>query len=431
MERVNDLIQRLKTALNNKQVRKICEYVLIVVLLYQSAGIRKDTLFSVKIIVLLVVTAAYAALRYEYFRDRIRIKQGVGAMALLAMFAFAACAINGFESFSTYVGVVFQYTIGFFVAAAFPYKSFRAKYLRVMTVLAVGSLVIYGIQMAAPVLLHWLPRHDNGNATTFYLDAGISAVMVAKGWLPQIVMATRNSGFCWEPGCYQAFLSIALAIVFDRCANDTEISCKDILLIVLFAVTLVTTMSFTAFALLALILLVNIKTCLRILIGLMEKNKWMKILVIVGMCAAGGLAVYVLLSRLLDMTGGGPAYTIADRFNFGEIKYIFVDQQGKLNLLGMSFDDAAALPTAYGGFANSVIYTAVCLGTPSAVLLLAMNAKTSAQFLRCKWLLFAILVTSFSTEGLMYKVFFMALAFMGLFYSSDRKKSKTEEGIIE
>lgn len=426
MEQIVKLIESLKIGLNNKRIRTVCEYILVVVLLFQSAGIRKDAFFSLKIVVIMVVVAVYAALRYEQIRSRINIRQGVGCLALLVVFAAAACATNGFESFATYAGVVCQYAIGFFVAATVPYKNFRLKYFKVMTVLAAGSLVIFAVQVVAPVLLYWLPQYDNGSATTYYFDAGISAVMAAKGWLPQIVFANRNSGFCWEPGCYQVFLSIALAIAFERCANIQHFHWKDLTYIGLFAVALITTMSFTAFLLLVCIILFNFKTCLRILIMMIEKNKWTKAITIGGLSVAVVMILYILMTRLMATTGES-GYTFSDRINLAEIKYIFVNLDGSINLTGMSFQDATEIPTAFGGFANSIVYAAVCLGLPSVVLLLAMNLKTSFLFLRDKWLYFIIVVVSFSTEGLLYKVFFMTLAFMGVLYSQGKKASQSKE----
>lgn len=430
MSQIAKLIEALKTSLNKKQILTICEYLWVVVLLYQTAGIRKDAFFALKIIVLLFLSAVYSALRYEQRSNQINIKQGIGCMVLLTVFAAAACVTNGFESFSSYMGVILQYAIGFFIAVAIPYKTFKQRYFKVMTVLAAGSLVIFAIQIVAPALLYWLPQYDSGSASTYYLDAGISAVMAAKGWLPQIVFAKRNSGFCWEPGCYQAFLCIALAIAFERCARARYFSWKDLAYIGLFAIALITTMSFTAFLLLACIILFNIRTCLRVLIMLVEKNKWTKRITL-GTLAVGVTAMLAIVVIRLLGASGEHGYSFADRMNLSELKYIFVNLDGSLNLTGMSFQKAAQIPTAFGGFANSIIYAAVCLGVPSMLLLLLMNLKTSFVFLRDKWLYFIIVVVSFSTEGLFYKVFFMALAFMGVLCSKHKPSDQSKELVSE
>ena len=399
MRLANDLIA-------NKRIQSLCEYILLVILLYQSAGIRKEEHFALKIIAILIIVALYAFFRREELLQRINLKIGAGCLFLLVLFAGLACLINGFESFSTYVGVIIQYAIGFFAAAIIPVRTFKVKYFRIMIVLAIGALVVFVIQLFAPSLIQLLPQYDSGSSTSYYFDAGISAVIASKGWLPQIVFGNRNSGFCWEPGCYQAFLSLALAIAFDKCGRAKVLSAKKIFPIILFAVSLITTMSFTAFFLMACIVLAYWRVCLRIIILLVEKNKWVK-RVFCGVSFVAFVAVvYILITRISGVMRGDSGYTLSERMNLGEIKYIFVRPDGRLNLLGMSFADVSQLDVRFGGFANSIIYTAICLGLLSAVLLLLMNLRAGTLFLYHKWLYFLIAVVSFSTEGLFYKIFF-------------------------
>lgn len=75
--------------------------------------------------------------------------------------------------------------------------------------------------------------------------------MQSKGY-GNFLLTTRNAGICWEPGCYQAFLNIALLFLLDGWKyREIEPSFKQLLVLI---ITIITTGSTTGLILFAIIL---------------------------------------------------------------------------------------------------------------------------------------------------------------------------------
>lgn len=383
----------------------IMVYVLIIALFYVTGGAFSYTNFQLQLIAFLVIIGIYAIAK-GYTR-RIT-NNALGAFIVMSIFALIVPIFNS-DSVTTYLGVIIQLLIGLLVAASIDPVIFRKVYVKVILFFATASLAFFLIGMIAPNVAFVFP-YIEGEASVDYYNAFIYVFMQPKGY-SHFLLTTRNAGICWEPGCYQSFLNIALLFLLDGWKNgEIEPSFKKLLVLV---VTIITTGSTTGFVLLALILLyyrkvwrVSNKRGVLIPIVILA--------VIMFMLFRTSIGIDFMQKITREITASGDEQ---DFFNRISLKYLSLYFRDGIWFFGMSFKRLVEFQQKYrselGGMWNSVIQSLLCLGTPFTIMHLIGYYKGSKVMTHSKVLLFIVMIACASAETLFWRVFFNTIAFYG------------------
>lgn len=383
----------------------IMVYVLIIALFYVTGGAFSYTNFQLQLIAFLVISAIYAIAK-GYTR-RIT-NNALGALIFMSLFALIVPILNS-DSVTSYVGVIIQLLIGLFVAASIDPAIFRKVYVKVIVYFATASLAFFLIGMIAPNVAFVFP-HIEGEASVDYYNAFIYVFMQPKGY-SHFLLTTRNAGICWEPGCYQAFLNIALLFLLDGWKyREIEPSIKQLLVLI---ITIITTGSTTGLILLAIILFAY-----RNVWGIRNKNGILIPIVIL-------VAILIMLFRTSigidfmqkitrEITASGDEQNFFNRIS---LKYLALYFRDGIWFFGMSFRRLIEFQQQYrselGGIWNSIIQSLLCLGTPFTIMHLIGYYKGSKVMTHSKILLFIVMIACASAETLFWRVFFNTIAFYG------------------
>ena len=380
------------------KVKNTIEYALIIALYYVTGGAFSYTHYSIQITVFFVLSLAICYFTKSYhYALRVRAFMVWAIMSLFVMIV----PLMFHDSIPTYIAIVMQLGIGLFCAAIIPLENFKQKYINVIVFFAAVSLVGYAIGLIAPTFALRFPL-TIGDASVDYYNAGIYVFMKAKGY-NYLVLMDRNAGICWEPGCYQTFLNIALLFLLNAQAKEPQ---KYFYLkFAVLVVTVATTVSTTGFVILALLLILYLPVWSKRL-----AKKWWLIPVAIALL----IVVYNVtpIRELLRTKLGrefGESNSFLDRISLNRIRY-FISDNGIPYFFGMSF----AKWLTYGKTLwNSVIHSFLCLGIPFTLIQLTGYWKGGNKLVSKKGVLFLVMLMCASTETLFWRVFFNTIAFYG------------------
>lgn len=322
--------------------------------------------------------------------------------ALKKMLFLATCmvlviALNGVSQYSSYVAIALQVLAAYFVAYRIEYDDFKKKYINIISFFAAVSLVGHVISLAYPTFALYFPKTE-GEYSSNYYNAFIHVFQAARGYT-NLVMSKRNAGIFWEPGAYQAFLNMGLLFLLSM--KDVKNKGRKALVLIL---AIVTTGSTTGYFVLAFLGIIFRKQLMEMLGG---NNK---LLTLLGILV--GMFFLIYTSRINPFSG---VKKIVDEFTRGHfLERLFLDDlqiifQRPLNFLGISFETYEAMGRGSG---NSIVHTMVTLGIPFAGMLLKMYLDYARRSER-KWLIIVVLMFIFSTESLLWRPFFLCLAWYG------------------
>lgn len=384
--------------LKKRKITNITEYILIIGLYYVTGGAFSYTNYSMQITVFFLASLAicYIMGKQHYSLRRTAFV----AWMMMSFFAiFVPIMFN--DSFPTYIAIIMQLGIGLFCASIISPEVFKKKYIDIIAVFAAISLVCFGVGIVYPQIALFFPE-TIGEASVDYYNAGVYVFMKAKGY-SGFILTSRNSGICWEPGCYQMFLNVALLFLLDSKLKKEGKKFYFTLLILM--VTIITTMSTTGFILMLCILVCyRKKWCF-------DKYVWFLIIPI--FCAS--LIVFRETTDFYGFISGkisrefGENLGFLDRISLSKIKYIISDN-GIVYFLGMSFSKWLTYNTSLW---NSIIHSILCLGIPFTAIHLRGYWKGSHFLVNRGLLLFIVMICCASTETLFWRVFFNTIAFYG------------------
>lgn len=384
------------------KVHNIIEYGLIIAMYYVTGGAFSYTNYSTQITVFFLVSAAIA-IGTGAAKKILRRKCFIALYAMSLLLIIVPLLNN--DSISTYIAIIMQLLIGAFIASVIPPFEFCKKFTRVMIFFATVSLVGFAIGTIYPSIATLFPL-TIGDASVDYYNAGIYVFMRPKGY-SSFFMTSRNAGICWEPGCYQCFLNIALLFLIEerRTEEVNHFYRKFIILII----TICTTFSTTGMIILVMILAFNIDVW-------SGRQKISKLIIpIIGVMLglifllntdAGRGIITKIVSEFSG--NGSQGQTLYSRISLEYIKYLF---EGGFWFFGMSF--SRFLTFGRTGLWNSIIHSILCLGIPFTVIQLIGYWKGCRRLVKKGTLLFIILLTCASTETLFWRVFFNTIAFYG------------------
>lgn len=389
----------MNNKIKQRKIVNIIEYGLIIALYYVTGGAFSYTNYSVQITVFFLTALAICYImgkqRYALRKFAFFAWMGMSFFVILVPLLFN-------DSLSTYIAIIMQLGIGLFCAAIIPVKKFKNKYIEIIVFFAGVSLVCFVLGMVYPQIALYFPRTTIEDASVDYYNAGIYVFMKAKGY-GELVLTSRNAGICWEPGCYQMFLNVALLFLLDE--EFEKKGKKYYFSLLILIVTIVTTMSTTGLLLMLLILVCYWKNWCT------HKYVWLFLIpiLIIGLIIFADMFAFheFIFNKFSHEFGESRGFL--DRISLSRIKYIISDN-GIVYFLGMSFSKWITYDITLW---NSIIHSILCLGIPFTTIHLYGYWKGSHLIANRGLLLFVVMLCCACTETLFWRVFFNTIAFYG------------------
>lgn len=386
------------------RIKEITEYLLIIALYYVTGGAFSYTNYSVQITVFFAISFLLCCVFGEAYK--IILKNVFLPWMFMSTFIFIVPLFWN-DSITTYIAIIMQLSIGLFCASIIPLRNFVNKYINIIVVFAAISLIGFIVGMIQPSVALLFPV-TIGDASVDYHNALIYVFMTPKGYGTFRLM-TRNAGICWEPGCYQMFLNVALFFLLEKQLYVEQKLFIWKLLILM--ITIITTMSTTGIFLMTIIIIANWKVWARL--G-SRSFILIPIIIIALIWALNYFSADSFLTNKFEREFGQDN-AFLDRLSLSKIQYIFSDS-GVPYIFGMSF---SKLVTKNITLWNSIIHSILCLGVPFTLFHLTGYWKGTKVMSSKNVLLFFIIILCASTETLFWRVFFDTIAFYGWIYSKE------------
>lgn len=192
-----------------------------------------------------VMAAAVLLTVVNIFMKRELDKKTVIFFVFLVMLIFLSMAVNN----DVRLGYFYKICLllyGLAIVQIIPFKDFAAVFNKIMSFLAIASLIGYVVMLFAPGLSRMLPVIENTNQFGFYN----AFVTVIPDFYTSFSDVPRNFGVFREPGVYQMFLIIA--IIFQTCVLKENNAKR----YVIYVISILTTLSTTGFVALGIVFLI-------------------------------------------------------------------------------------------------------------------------------------------------------------------------------
>lgn len=395
------------------KIKIIIEYAIIIATFYVTGGAFSYINYSMQIIAFFLLSFLFCML---YNKDVFKSKRVLFVITLMSVFIMIPCLVFR-DSASTYIAIIMQLYIGLFCATFIPRDNYIKKFVNVIVAFAIISLIGFTIGIIYPSFALMFPLIDSiEDASVVYYNAYIYIFMASKGY-SSLVLTVRNAGICWEPGCYQMFLNIALFFLLEKNKDkkDKFFYTKFLILVV----TIITTVSTTGFFLMILILLIMRKTWLNF--------RGLYALPIIAITVFFALNFFSVGNAIIakiknEISGiGSSTQNIFSRISLDVVPFIFTESY----FFGMGFSNWLKFNHSLW---NSIIHSFLCLGIPFSLIHLFGLYKGSKALAKKYWLLFIIIIVCASTETLFWRVLFNTFAFYGWF--KDKNDSKSTQELI-
>lgn len=395
--------------INSKKVYSILEYLLIIALFYVTGGAFSYINYSLQITIFFIFSLILCIF---YKKKILGHKNALLSLTLASFFVILPGVLFDFNSVTSYIAIIMQLAIGYFCACFIDINNFKKKFVNVITIFALISLIGFYIGLVNPSIALRFPLIDNiDGASVNYYNAFVYIFMSSKGY-SGLHLTTRNAGICWEPGCYQMFLNLAIVFLFDL--NKTVKEKKFFIKLAILIITIITTVSTTGYFLLILIILINLKYIAK------RKNLLLVILIllivsffVLNEFSFGNDFVEKVKNEFIFTDSS--KQTFFSRLSLDTIKYVFTDSF----FVGMGFTKWLSFEQSLW---NSIIHSFLVLGTPFTILHITNIYKGSKRIMSTNHvLLFAVIIVSACTETLFWRVLFNTISFYGLNYNNQRR----------
>lgn len=411
----------------------IFDVVIVIFLIYLSGNpFFRMLFFKQSVIVLSILSIVY----FMYNK----VKNGYGLVfkkreiqlllvtIILIISILITFLINEDNNLSTYIAIILQVVSVCLCVLSLNFDNFIKIFTKIMVFLAVFSLIFYSVQYINPYFPYIFPQYQ-GNYQ-IYSNAFVYNYMLFNDYGNYFLM-NRNTGIFWEPGCYQVFLNVALFFYISIIEKQSVyLSPKNIIVVFIFIITVISTKSTTGYFCLAIILLPNIKFILySINKNINNRRKTLRIFfVIVFISIISFMAIYKFdvgniftntISKISNdsyMNGNG----LIERLSLNKFKYLFTEN--KIHIFGISYD------TLYNNYTesniwNSILEDTICLGYIFSGILFFGYIKFSKYLNKNVILLLLVLIIGFSTESLFRSPVFLFMTFSGIAGNNAYKKS--------
>ena len=140
----------------------------------------------------------------------------------------------------SYESKILMMYAGFILSRNVPFVLFREKYLRIIYIICIVSLVCWACGLFGIAIWNFLPSSGEGQYRTLFFHA----FDMFKGTISE-----RNNGPFWEPGVFQIYINIAcILLLFDNQKINKKV-------LAVYLLTLLTTISTTGYISFAIIML--------------------------------------------------------------------------------------------------------------------------------------------------------------------------------
>ena len=396
-------------------VKNIIEYAIIIALYYVTGGAFSYSNYSVQITVFFLISLLICAY-YRKLKKVFHLNVFIPWTSMIFFVMLVPLFFN--DSVSTYIAIAMQISIGMFCAMIIPKEEFVRKYINVIVVFAAISVIAYSISLVSPTVAQLFPLTVGSDSVDYY-NAGVYVFMKVKSY-SSFTLMMRNAGICWEPGCYQCFLNIALLFLCERerCEHQQYFYIKLFILVI----TIITTVSTTGIIILVLVLLFYSRQWCK---GL----KWGWVFLPTIIFAIWWMYQHFELNSIFQYKlerEFGESLGFLDRISLNRLSYVF-SESGWPYFFGMSF---AKWLTYDKSLWNSIIHSLLCLGTPFTLIQLMGYWLGSRTLVKKGNVLFLIMIMCASTETLFWRVLFNTIAFYGWFYCSKKvSRSKVSKAV--
>ncbi len=313
-------------------------------------------------------------------------------------------------SIGAYIAFILSIVGTFFLAEGLSFKDFQSLYVNTMTALSTASLLLYSLAYVLPLSSYVYISPASSTARLFFLH---NFYAFDKG---------RNCGIFNEPGLYAVFLCIAILFVLqDEYRNSRQ---KGILLL-LFSISVITTVSTTGYIVLAIEMVPIFKK-------IMDSQKNIKLKVLVSL-----LVVPIVIFLFLKLYYSDAFYTkvVLGKGSFGtrinDLMNSFVILRKYFNL-GTGINTTVMINeyNYYGHVNNSVglLVTMIYMGAWYGLFyMITASVRTFRQMKNPVLILVIMFVFSLSQSILQYPICFM---FLFYFKSVNGEKSRiTSKGL--
>lgn len=396
------------------KTKNIIEYAIIIATFYVTGGAFSYINYSFQIIVFFLTSLLLCIL---YNKNILKHKNALSVLVIMSFFVLIPCLIFG-DSIPTYIAIIMQLCIGFFCTTLISIENYKKKFVNVIVWFAFISLIGFVAGILKPSIALKFPLIDTiEGASVVYYNAYMYVFMAAKGY-SGFVLSMRNAGICWEPGCYQMFLNVALLFLLST--NKDEKNKYFYFKLLILIVTIITTISTTGYILMAIILIAMRKTWIGNNLKSLSVLPIILCVVIVSLrfFSAGEAIIEKLKGEFFLI--GSSSQNFLNRISLECIPYIFTDSY----FLGMGFSNWLTFDRSLW---NSIIHSLLCLGTPFTLMHLYGLLKGSKALTKRYCVLFIIIVACASTETLFWRVLFNTFAFYGWNNYKNDSKSTQEQ----
>lgn len=298
----------------------------------------------------------------------------------------------------------------FFIASTIPlvlcFSEFRDKYLNIIFILCLSSLLIFPFVVFFRDIVNYFPVITSETGALFH-NLFLS---VYNAPLPNF---PKNGSVFWEPGAFQAFINIALAFEFITYKFQNKKR------IFIFIITLITTFSTTAYIILAIQL-----TLVIVFKKSTDKKIFTKItklfsIILIGLFLFSSLFISTVLDKFSETNQSffiRSAGTLVDLDIFQNSIYFGVGPSEYLSLVEtIAFNEYGL---NMGVSSNSLTKFMAIYGILILILILYYYFKATSiligKNLINRIIFFGIFIIIFVTENFITSFFFLAILFYGL-----------------
>lgn len=247
-----------KEAKKMRVINSIKEYIIITLMILASKTVYFG-LINAKTTYIVFFATLVVLMLFERKTFSIN-KKAFYLLASVMVVAFGQVLANYSFVNSAYINTMiisyFPFLLCYMSSKLIDKEVFMVKYVNVISVIAIISLVCFGIASLYPMIAWGISRPVTFNNHIYNMS-----MFYTWGWNSHIF--ARNSGPFWEPGAFQGFLILGLLFILHV---NKEMSFKRIKLVLL-GITIITTNSTTGYILLLLIVVAFYRKIENVFVG--------------------------------------------------------------------------------------------------------------------------------------------------------------------
>ena len=243
----------MKFSLKISKIDHILLYILITALILMSGSII-GWANSYVLYVELTAFIIFIMLKVNFHEKIMAEKRNlITFVFILFVFLFNYIVISNLDFWSQksfFLNLCVAYICTLYVS----YEEYTKNYINIMVFLSTMNLIFYGLHLLGIRFGTLILSYDGGASYQMNLFC-IYAIKYSNSnswWIPVV----RNFGIFWEPGCYQAFLNLALFFFLNNVRKNWYKDKKSLFSFVVLVTTIISTLSTSAFFLLIINLII-------------------------------------------------------------------------------------------------------------------------------------------------------------------------------